>query len=76
MLFRISTDTSTDMVPEVHRVFSSLNIVLDNFQVSMAGEKNLIQFDVDVTHRQQEKIFSELTKPGVTVEMLPVERQQ
>ncbi|HMI53444.1 MAG TPA: MgtC/SapB family protein [Candidatus Saccharimonadales bacterium] len=76
MLFRISTDTSTDMVPEVHRVISSLNIVLDNFQVSMAGEKNLIQFDVDVTHRQQQKIFSELTKPGVTVEMLPVERQQ
>jgi len=76
MLFRISTDPSTDMVPEVHRVFSSLSIVLDNFQVSMAGEKNLIQFDVDVTHRQQEKIFSELTKPGVTVEMLPVERQQ
>jgi len=76
MLFRISTATSTDMVPEVHRVFSSLSIVLDNFQVSMAGEKNLIQFDVDVTHRQQEKIFSALTKPGVTVEMLPVERQQ
>jgi len=76
MLFRISTDTATDMVSEVHHVFSSLNIVLDNFQVSMAGEKNLIQFDVDVTHKEQEKIFSALTKPGVTVEMLPIERQQ
>jgi len=51
MLFRISTDTATDMVSEVHHVFSSANIVLDNFQVSMGGEKNLIQFDEDVTHK-------------------------
>jgi len=49
---------------------------MDNFQVSMAGEKNLIQFDADVSHRKQEKIFAGLTRPGVTVEMLPVERQQ
>src|SRR5215813_10816269 len=54
MLFRISTAPSMDMVPQVHQVFSSLGIVLDNFQVSMAGEKNLIQFDADVSHREQE----------------------
>lgn len=76
MLFRISTDTSVDMVPEVHKVFSGLDIILDNFQVSMASEKNLIQFDADVSRREQERIFVALTKPGVTVEMLPVERQQ
>ena len=76
MLFRISSVTSTDMVPQVHQVFSGLGIVLDNFQVSMAGEKNLIQFDADVSHREQEKIFVALTKPGVNVEMLPVDRQQ
>jgi len=75
MLFRISTASGNEMVPEVHKAFTDLNIVLDNFQVSMAGDKNLIQFDADVNHRQQEKIFSALSKPGVTVEMLPVERQ-
>jgi hypothetical protein len=42
----------------------------------MAGEKNLIQFDADVSRRKQERIFAGLTRPGVTVEMLPVERQQ
>jgi putative Mg2+ transporter-C (MgtC) family protein len=76
MLFRISSDPSVDLVSEVHQCFSSLGITLDNFQVSMAGEKNLIQFDADVSHRKQEKIFAGLTRPGVTVEMLPVERQQ
>jgi len=76
MLFRISTDPTVDLVSEVHQCFSALGITLDNFQVSMAGEKNLIQFDADVSHRKQEKIFAGLTRPGVTVEMLPVERQQ
>src|ERR1700720_1975787 len=76
MLFRISSDPAVDLVSEVHQCFSSLGITLDNFQVSMAGEKNLIQFDADVSHRKQERIFAGLTRPGVTVEMLPVERKQ
>jgi putative Mg2+ transporter-C (MgtC) family protein len=74
MLFRLSTTQAVDMVSEVHRVFSDLGIKLDNFQVSMAGEKHLIQFDADVSHRQQELIFKSVTRPGVTLEMLPVER--
>ncbi len=53
-----------DLVSEVHQCFSSLGITLDNFQVSMAGEKNLIQFDADVSHRKQEKIFAGLTRSG------------
>lgn len=75
MLFRISTDNKVDLVPEVHRLFADIGIALDNFQVSMTGERNLIQFDADISHRKQEKIFVALTRPGITCEMLPVERQ-
>jgi putative Mg2+ transporter-C (MgtC) family protein len=75
MLFRISTESAVDLVPEVHRIFSDIGVRLDNFQVSMAGQKNLIQFDADISHRKQEKIFVALARPGVTCEMLPVERQ-
>jgi putative Mg2+ transporter-C (MgtC) family protein len=76
MLFRVTSGSAADLVPEVHRVFSDLNVKLDNFQVSAAGEKHTIQFDADVTHHQQEKVFAALTRPGISVEMLPVERQQ
>jgi putative Mg2+ transporter-C (MgtC) family protein len=76
MLFRISSESSVDLVPEIHQLFSGMDIALDNFQVSMTGEKNLIQFDADVSHRKQEKIFTAITRPGVVCEMLPVERQQ
>lgn len=75
MLFRISTTTAEDLVPVVHNVFSQVGIALDNFQVSMAGDKHLIQFDADVSIRQQEKLFGLMTRPGVTFEMLPIERQ-
>jgi putative Mg2+ transporter-C (MgtC) family protein len=74
MLFRISTTRAEDLVPDVHRIFTDLHIALDNFQVSMTGEKNLIQFDADVSGRQQERIFTALARPGITCEMLPIER--
>jgi len=75
MLFRVATTSAVDMVPEVHRIFRDLKVKLDNFQVSTAGEKHLIQFDADVTHHQQEKVLAAMTRPGISVEMLPVERQ-
>jgi putative Mg2+ transporter-C (MgtC) family protein len=91
MLFRITSDVSLDMVASVHRIFSDFDIALDNFQVSIAGApvsggvsaaaemasagKNVVQFDAEVSHRQQEKLLAALTQPGVTCEMFPVERQ-
>src|SRR5277367_1160112 len=79
MLFRISSDVTVDMVAEVHRIFAECSIMLDNFQVAMAGGpasaaagKNVIQFDAEVSHRQQEKVLTAMTRPGVTCEMFPV----
>jgi putative Mg2+ transporter-C (MgtC) family protein len=75
MLFRITTASAVDMVPEVHRIFRDLKIKLDNFQVNITGEKHLIQFDADVTQHQQDQVLAAMARPGLSVEMLPVERQ-
>ena len=75
MLFRIFVDRAENMVTDVHRIFSDLRVNIDNFQVSLAGDKNLIQFDAEVSTRQQEKVLAALCKPGVSCEMVPVERQ-
>jgi len=75
MLFRITTNNAVDLVPEVHHIFKDQNIRLDNFQVNVTGDKQVIQFDADVTQRQQGHLLAALTRPGVSVEMLPVERQ-
>jgi putative Mg2+ transporter-C (MgtC) family protein len=75
MLFRIFVDRAENMVTDVHRIFSELKVPIDNFQVSLSGEKNLIQFDAEVSTHQQDKILQALCKPGMHCEMLPVERQ-
>ena len=75
MLFRANAGSDIDLVSEVHRIFRDLNIKLDNFTVSVTGEKHLIQFDADVTQRQQDQVLAAMTRPGISVEMLPVERQ-
>ncbi|MGC1415014.1 MAG: MgtC/SapB family protein [Candidatus Acidiferrum sp.] len=75
MLFRIFVDRAENMVTDVHRIFADLKVGIDNFQVSLAGDKNLIQFDAEVSTRQQEKVLEALCKPGVNCEMIPVERQ-
>jgi|SRR5271170_5590348 len=75
MLFRLFVDRTENVVTDVHRIFKDLKVEIDNFQVSLSGEKNLIQFDAEVSERQQDKILAALCKPGVTCEMLPVERQ-
>jgi putative Mg2+ transporter-C (MgtC) family protein len=75
MLFRITVDRAENMVTDVHRIFSELKVGIDNFQVSLSGEKNLIQFDAEVSTHQQEKILKALCKPGMSCEMMLVERQ-
>jgi putative Mg2+ transporter-C (MgtC) family protein len=76
MLFRITSSDARDMVSEVHRIFGDLKVQIDNFQVSAAGEKHIIQFDADLTQREQEQVLTAMTRPGLAVEMFPVDRQQ
>jgi putative Mg2+ transporter-C (MgtC) family protein len=75
MLFRISMSPAENMIADVHRIFDELEIGIDNFQVSAGADKNVIQFDAEVTPRQQESVLQAICKPGVTCEMVPVERQ-
>ena len=75
MLFRIQMSPTENMITNVHRVFEELRIGIDNFQVSASGDKNVIQFDAEVTPHQQENVLKAICKPGVTCEMVPVDRQ-
>ena len=75
MLFRITTEQPGELVTEIHRILGHLRVAADNLHVSLTGGKNLIQFDADVSVHQQEQIAGALLRPGMTYEMIPVERQ-
>src|SRR5215467_14115422 len=76
MLFRVACDSVADMVPEVHRIFDQVGVKLDNFHASASGDKHFVQFEADLTRHQQERVLAGLIRPGVSVDMLPFERQQ
>jgi putative Mg2+ transporter-C (MgtC) family protein len=75
MLIRIHTGPAESMISSVHQVFNELKIGIENFQVSAADGKNLIQFEAEVTPHQQENVVKAICKPGVTCEMVPIDRQ-
>ena len=75
MLFRITTDPNTDLTSDIHQIFRNFGIPLNDLLISMVGDKRVMQFDADVSHHQQEKIFASIVRPGISAEMLPVERR-
>jgi putative Mg2+ transporter-C (MgtC) family protein len=74
MLFRITTADTREVMADVHRVFAEMKVTLDNLHVTVKDGGNVVQFDADVDHRQQERIFAQVGRPGTEIEMYPVER--
>jgi putative Mg2+ transporter-C (MgtC) family protein len=75
MLFRIHTGPTETMITDVRKVFDELRIGIENFQVSAGGDKSVIQFEAEVTPHQEENVLQAICKPGVTCEMVPIDRQ-
>ncbi len=73
MHFRVTAGRG-DIVSDAHRVFSELKVPLNNFRLSGQGPDRTIEFDANVTHHQQQKVFDALCGQGANCEMKPAER--
>ena len=76
MAFRFTTSQSESLSTEIQKLLSDLKIKMQHFRVSMAGLLSIVEFDAEVSHRQQEKIVAQLDRPGVVTEVTPVEGHQ
>jgi hypothetical protein len=52
---------------------SELKIAMRHFRVSMLGANSIVEFEVDASHKQQEKILTRLNRPGIMTEVVPLE---
>src|SRR5579863_1100071 len=68
--FRIMTAHPENLSNEVQKLLQSLNIRLLHFRVSMAGKTSIVEFEADVSHKQQQIIVDQLNREGVTTEVL------
>jgi putative Mg2+ transporter-C (MgtC) family protein len=76
MMFRFTTSHTDSVASEVQRLMADLKIPLRHFRVSMAGANSIVEFEADVSHKQQETIVAQLHRQGVITEVVPVEGHQ
>jgi putative Mg2+ transporter-C (MgtC) family protein len=73
MVFRVTTSHAESVATEVQRLMSELKIAMRHFRVSMLGANSIVEFEVDASHKQQEKILTRLNRPGIMTEVVPLE---
>ena len=73
MGFRITSSHAEDVATEVQRCLAELKIKPHNFRVSMTGTQSILEFQGEVSHRQQEQIVAKLNRAGVVTEIVPFE---
>ncbi len=73
MVFRITTSHADNVAAEVQRLMAGLKTTMRHFRVSMAGENSSVEFESEVSHKQQETILAQLNRQGVITEVIPLE---
>jgi len=73
MVFRVTTSQAESVATEVQRLMSELKLAMRHFRVSMLGTNSIVEFEVDVSHKQQESILTQLHRPGIISEVVPLE---
>jgi len=73
LMFRFTTTDAESVAGEVQRLLANLKIPTLQFRVSMAGPNSIVEFEADVSHRQQEEIVAQLSRQGVITEVLPIQ---
>jgi uncharacterized membrane protein YhiD involved in acid resistance len=76
MTFRVTASHAVSVATEVQQLMAGLKIPMQHFRVSMAGVTSIVEFEAEVSHKQQETIVAQLNRQGVITEVVPVEGHQ
>ena len=76
MVFRITTSHADSLSTEIQRLMAGMKIPMQHLRTSMAGATSIVEFEADVTHKQEEAILAQLNRQGVITEVAPIEGHQ
>lgn len=71
ILFRFTTSHAENVAAEVQRLLSGMRVTMRQFRVSMTGANSVVEFEAEVSHRQELEIVTQLNRQGVILELLP-----
>jgi hypothetical protein len=73
LVFRFTTSHAESVATEVQRLLANLKIPVQHFRVSMTGTNSIVEFEADVSHKQQEQIVEQLNRQSVVTEVVPLQ---
>jgi putative Mg2+ transporter-C (MgtC) family protein len=76
MVFRFTTSHTDSVATEVQQLMAGLKIPMQHLRISMAGTTSIVEFEADVTHKQEQAILAQLNRQGVISEVAPIEGHQ
>jgi len=71
VLFRFTTSHSDNVASEIQQLLGGLKIGTKQFRTSMAGSNSVVEFEAEVSHKQEMAIVNQLNRQGVVMELLP-----
>ena len=76
MGFHITSKPSEAIAEEVQRLLVDLHIKAQHFRASMAGANSIVEFDADVSHKNQETILNRLHRDGVITQVTVIHNRE
>jgi len=77
MVFRFTTSHAESVAAELQKFLAEMKVAMQQFRVSLVGGNSIVEFEADVTHRQQQAILERMHRPGIVSEvMTTVSRQE
>src|SRR5207244_12519125 len=64
MVFRFTTSHAESVATEVQPLMAQMKVPMQHFLVSMAGGNSIVEFELVVSHTQQERIVAQLSRQG------------
>ena len=71
LVFRFTTSHAESVASEIQKLLSTLGIAPLQFRVSMAGTNSIVEFQAEVSHKQEVQIVSQFNRQGVVTEIVP-----
>ena len=73
MFFRFTSAQEHSVATAVHGPLAGMKVLVCQFRVSVTGHNSVVEFEADVSNRQEEQIIAQLNREGVVTEIVPYE---
>ncbi len=74
--FRLTTSRLEEVMARANRVLTDMKVAMQHFQVFRVGEEFVMEFDADVSYKQQNQLVSKLSALEARCEVVPLDTQR